>query len=842
MANFNPKIQDTGIGPNAPVSPVVDSSMGDLFANVGKVGAAAFTVADQATQDNIKTQIQDQTNSIQKEYGVQAASTLYGTDISSPSQPLPKTLERASQTLKDNQTAFNQGRMNQTTYITRLDAMTRQMKSQYPAYSDQIDTIVSGVTGITPANALQKALMEDMASSAKANATAHDKSMAYVLSNSQYAPPGAIESINSGKSTVPEVMDFIQRSKSREQSISQEKASIAADDAANALDLNKVQQSARKIATISVNEAIAKGIGAVGTSYNKFQSTLNAAGADGAYTAEENAQIRSQFNQLKLAAQSKLNSTFNDPYNDSGDSYATKLSYKDIQDITSSAMAPISAIEEAVVNKDYGVLSAAALSIGDASNDAQTQVLNSEGGGMIMRMSALSKLVGPVVLNSVMMEGNFKAFTDVQRATSSALLAKTVVDSKPLSDVLNDYKGTGTVDPKVVNATISATMDMITKDGVNPEASYNAAVSLFSKNTDEVFKMIKTPERMDLYARLTSPAVSAKMKRLGETHPQLLQQYLQFTGTQFVQLFKGQADTVSSSTSEVPDISVKYNPKTAQFDLVDNSSGPFQKGYGKQTLQNFMDFVTLGVHQSTKLEMVQSVNKINKGLASLKAAMSITGEDPSAVLYRTTGVMVNGNKDLGFYGDLLTAIRDGVPEDVKNGASGASKSPDATQTSPNSTQNSEPPVPLSKPDAQAIFTNQPKFADLTSAIINVGERGKPGDVSPKGALGHIQMMPKTAMAMAKELGVPYDAEKLKNDPAYAQPLGERYIQKLKDRFGDSTLAVAAYNAGPTKVSEWIKEFGDPRTDSVDIVDWVNKIPYKETRDYVKRTMLAAYDS
>lgn len=109
-------------------------------------------------------------------------------------------------------------------------------------------------------------------------------------------------------------------------------------------------------------------------------------------------------------------------------------------------------------------------------------------------------------------------------------------------------------------------------------------------------------------------------------------------------------------------------------------------------------------------------------------------------------------------------------------------------------------------------------------------------VSRTGARGLMQLMPGTARETAGKLGLSYNPSSL-NDPAYNMALGSSFIQRMLDYYGGYyPLAIAAYNAGPGNVNKWLRANGDPRTPGVDIVDWVEKIPYSETRGYVQRVL------
>ncbi len=114
-------------------------------------------------------------------------------------------------------------------------------------------------------------------------------------------------------------------------------------------------------------------------------------------------------------------------------------------------------------------------------------------------------------------------------------------------------------------------------------------------------------------------------------------------------------------------------------------------------------------------------------------------------------------------------------------------------------------------------------------------------VSPAGALGLMQIMPATAKEVARKKGISHSTDRLTRDPAHNIRLGTAYLDQMLDRFnGSYVLAIAAYNAGPGRVDQWIETFGDPRTGAVDMVDWIEMIPIYETRNYVQRVMEGVY--
>lgn len=143
-------------------------------------------------------------------------------------------------------------------------------------------------------------------------------------------------------------------------------------------------------------------------------------------------------------------------------------------------------------------------------------------------------------------------------------------------------------------------------------------------------------------------------------------------------------------------------------------------------------------------------------------------------------------------------------------------------------------------------------AALPALIMQAESAGNQNAVSPKGALGVMQLMPDTAEEISRELGIPYSKERLAADPNYNAALGTAYINKMLGRFdGNQTLAVAAYNAGPGMVDDWINgtnktgknpsklQLPDPRQGGTAAQDFIQKIPFQETRNYTANIMSQA---
>jgi soluble lytic murein transglycosylase len=110
-------------------------------------------------------------------------------------------------------------------------------------------------------------------------------------------------------------------------------------------------------------------------------------------------------------------------------------------------------------------------------------------------------------------------------------------------------------------------------------------------------------------------------------------------------------------------------------------------------------------------------------------------------------------------------------------------------------------------------------------------------LSGAGARGILQVMPVTARHVCRDYKIKCQIDRLMKDAAYNTMLGSAYIaDRMAEFSGSYVLTLAGYNAGPGRAREWIKEFGDPRDKKVDPLDWIYRIPFEETRDYVQKVL------
>ncbi len=135
------------------------------------------------------------------------------------------------------------------------------------------------------------------------------------------------------------------------------------------------------------------------------------------------------------------------------------------------------------------------------------------------------------------------------------------------------------------------------------------------------------------------------------------------------------------------------------------------------------------------------------------------------------------------------------------------------------------------------FQSSKATVALIHAIVHQESNFAVNAYSSAGARGLMQLMPFTAKKVARDLKIKYYKKKLTTNPQYNILLGTTYINEMLVKFNNSLpLALAAYNAGPSRVKIWVKRYGDPRQKEISYENWIESIPISETRYYVQKVL------
>lgn len=658
MAEFTPNIPTTGIpsfgGDARPASAIrSDRSLGTLFEGVGEAAAMGAGVVDNAVQQNIREDIQEGTELIQREFGVEDASILES-DIDAA--PLPSDLGRASENLKTLRTAVDQGRLSQVHYTARLDSMVRQMRSRYPGYRDQIDKIVQDVTGITPANTLQRQLMQEFESSRASQTSASEKFVSYMQTNEKYLPSNGWQRYNNGELNQLQIRSYIENAKKQEAAQEARRATMSEAQARAELNSSDAFRNARVEVNTIMDRAFKDATSYGGQNFLEFQKRLDQARrSDNRITPEEETTLRQQFNQLKSNILFRVEETLSQPWSeDSADSYYTVLDQDRIEDLRAQAAARLTFIEDALVDQNFGVLAQQAAMITAVEENAELELLSDPN---IAAISALNSVAGPDFVSGYL-NRNEKQLKAVDFAMRNFALSRQGGSGEPITDVIKDIQSKGITDSRTYTDFVNKNIDALSSPEIGEQGWLNYVQSVYGAESYNLFGEFERSERLELYNKLTAPAITAKFEQMRGSNPEAAALYQVWAVDRFGALFKEEADSIRGAAVDDRAMNLQFNPETSQF-----SATPITERITANT-GLVPDFGAVG--RSLSYSTAQSaIQKINTALRNIKPIVEMNGGNLNEELARMLIGMgldkpITPEQGGGFFERLGGAITDNL--------------------------------------------------------------------------------------------------------------------------------------------------------------------------------------
>lgn len=638
------------------------NAFGKLFAGIGDAIGMAAETADTHIQENIKEDVYkayDQTN---QEFGV-TDRQVFEVDAGKPQ--LPGDIQQAGENLRRMNMAVQQGNMSDTHYWARMEAQVRQLRAKYPGYREQIDQMVSGVTGQTPANALRRLLMADMESSRTSAQQEESQFRTYLQSNEQYGPPDMWEGYASGRYDKLTLRQHISNNKQRKETI--EVARTNAQVAKEARELNQTdvldlanRDIGSMVDTMFYNTTTAVAGGQAGMMDLIRQSQDPSSPGGASVSPEEEVAIRQTFANLKVGFESQLNAQMYKPFTEGGtDSYATILSADQINQIKQKAMMQLTTIEQALTSKDFGVLAMKQQELDAKKLQSVVDTVNGPGGDFLMRAQAIGQIAGPEFLTWAVAR-NPEAASQYDAAVNS-LLTDSLVKGTPLSEQIDRLKQSGASDYKVYQQTFKKFTDAILTDKISGQGAEALASAVFNDPSNKLLTGLKTPEdRIAVYNMMTSNAMTAKMQELAKNNPVLWQQYEGWALNGFTYLMTSTAATVQDSVVSNPNVEITFDPKTRQFkqEFV-GAAGDI----AMTTLGRPFGAFDEGMNAMQTSASAKAIATINEALKRVDGVLKADGLDTGEELakaFEGMGIDLQAKRQPDFFKGLGQAVMDAV--------------------------------------------------------------------------------------------------------------------------------------------------------------------------------------
>lgn len=608
--------------------------------------------------------------------------------ISGGDKPLPPGADIELNRVSRMNDAYLQGTMSDSYYNAQLVAVTKELKSRYPGYRDEVDSAVSGITGVQPANALRKSLLSDLNAQAAAraqSASSADKELTKNASDITSLVPDFFS--NRAKYAGSETRILTQAYQ-----LQAERANVTASSQRLALDASQAGSVATDSANLIVRTAVAQidnwsdPAGDGKTMNQKFNAIMN---KPGGATPEEIGQLSGQLERVKSQTVQAIATQLASPISGQSKSIASHLNDPGkLKSITETAILPIDTMLNALKNGDYRAVKIVADQLSLTQNkEAQRQI---DSVPSIKFISGLSKAGGEALAGTILQQTNLLPQLTKSLAQSKVFEVATATADKPppgLSTQVDAMNKAGVpVNGPALKALVDGNMKLMQSDKFGPDASANAVRNMFDQ---KFFANLNEGERMKTWQWMGSPENTARVAELDKSSPGLMQQYSQWMKYAF-QTTTTQGISNAKDAMDDPRFTPKFNPETMQIELAP------KPGLGPKGILGNINQVGNGY-----------VNQVNQGLRLMLPMWKAQGADPkeaAMTLIQDMGIDLNKKVEGG-----TNPILHNIGSTIRSMFMG----PD---------QGSNPnPTPAPKPGKQSLDTGSTPLHDVIGQAESGGD-------------------------------------------------------------------------------------------------------------------------
>ncbi len=610
----------------------------DLFGDTAQLGIAGVKIADQNNLSNIQTEVQNEVDQVNNEWGTKASA--FETNISNAGnqQPLPSDLENYGKQLRDTRKAYLNGNLKDSNYQMRIDSMSRQIRARYPGYREEIDKIIGSTLQLSTANDLRKSLMSQWTSEA---ATADAEAKRYDTFINQAREKGALQSDwdirnNNGnpyteaetKAHVAAVYSVDANYDRQLKALNvQDKSSEAGKKAALDLAQTDVSNITRKF---TEGAYTLSGGGTMSALFEKIK-----AGQTATMSSEDKAQLTMGFSQAYTKMQTDLNARMNLPQYDglSGDQKAK---------LVEQGLSVLNVAKDQIFGQQYGLLS-----ISETLNKTQlADDLKMLGSDPAMRVFTMLKAWsnGSAVLDSLAL-GNPEMTSALNKAllnfTTGSFFDKSKGSLKAVIDGVNQASG-NKLAPEVIKQSLKNAVTMLLDKNAGLDVATQAATLLFSEENQAFLNDYTTKSQRDLYDTFTSERVRNRMIELDKSVPGLLKNYTNWTLNSFHAMFNQDIATINDVNKFGNNITIQWNGKAGEFQANPNTEGL------KRNV-NALDQIYNAWSDDAAKTSMDALNKYIKGIKPIIEANGGTVEDAMTAIFEKEGINKTKNQGSLFY-------------------------------------------------------------------------------------------------------------------------------------------------------------------------------------------------
>lgn len=632
-----------------------------LFKDVGELGLAAVGIADQNNLQNQQRYIQEGVDQTLNDFGFRTeANQTTGT---------PAELQDYSKQLEKVRKAYNSGALSESNFQIRIDAMSRRIRARYPGYDAEIDTVIAQTLNRSTANDLRKTLMQEWDAQQSA-ADKEETNLRSVITAArkdgilESAIPGYDLLESQGKApSKEETLYALSVAYAKRDAMQQEKLRLEFLQTKGQVAAQEMKDSAYKAVSLVSNQSIASGL--AGFDVDGLATKL-ASKKPGDWSTQEAQEVIGAIAPLKLKMTTEMQKLLADPV------YAT-MSKADRDDVIARGLAPISAIEEAVLNKDVGLLKVfKTLSTHQGEMDAAKYTAlagekDAPQAVLARKYSTMKQLFGDEAAAMLLNTPDAQSGKTMMNEAILHMMRSSFADGESLQGIIETGKkaNPNAVSGDMTKQVITDAVSALTNPATAQAGKEKMVDLLFGQGNAEFLNQFSNAwnptrsksERMMVFEQLMSPAVTKAVAQAGVENPEVLEKYKYAMAGGFKALFKADIDNVVDVSQFSDFVRIEFNPQTFRFEpkyLKDpNTFGAYAKGS-----------TTVGalynLNETWKMSSgVKSMNNVNRYLSLLKPAMEATGLEPEKALvelFVANGAIGGGKPEGSLFSQMGNAI------------------------------------------------------------------------------------------------------------------------------------------------------------------------------------------
>lgn len=664
MADFVPK---TGIDSGAPNWTGAsrqpdkslyraDTSFEALFSGAGQAIAGAANAAYTGIVERIKDDWRGQLDPVRDAQGVGDVTDAATVGLKHPAGTPPQMTSFEERASKLSQ-AHSEGRIGDAYYYAQLNAMSKEMRSKYPGFRDEVDAVIQKTTGVVPANALRNAVLAQLEATRSAQDKAAQNDRTYALQNEKHWTPAMRERMAATGQlpSVQELSPIVSANEGRARLVQSARAEMELDEA-----------NGKQVAGRAVDQFHSETRDVYGQVFSEAVKKLDTAvgqtlGKGAAMSAGDLQQVTGAVQALEMELQNSIDKVLNGVPEGRSKSLAQLINDSDkIRKMREDALAPIQRIKEAIANKDFGLAQANARALAAYKDQKSRQLI--ERYDHLQTIAGLKQVGGEQFISQILaIPGGPEVMSGILGTVRDVFEPRMAAGKATLKDYVDEAKRNGG-GAKTYREIINRGVTVLANPETPSEIRKNISASFFNPESLNAFKKGDRPQ---VYRMLASPEVSKQMIALKDTQPEVFTRYSDWIMKSFFQVHQQLGSDVNS-IGEDKAFTAKFNPATNQFE-------PALTPYGMRLVKPRMSGALVDPMEAARRYLpgasglLDSVNEMNKNIKVLEPIMKAKGLDVGTEmdkLFRIQGVLPDAPKKKGWLEMLEEGVKGAVSKTV----------------------------------------------------------------------------------------------------------------------------------------------------------------------------------